>query len=44
MLRIRGDRRSLLAALTAEWAQRVLQLPLQTSRPTPSTIRRIRSR
>lgn len=39
MLRIHGDRNSLLAALTAHWAEQQLQIP-QPLRPVLGPIRR----
>mgnify|MGYP006283432415 CR=1 FL=1 len=39
MLRIQGDRASLLAALTAQWADQQLQIP-QPLRPVSHPIRR----
>jgi hypothetical protein len=39
MLRIHGDRASLLAALTAQWADQQLQIP-QPLRPVPQPLRR----
>ncbi|MFQ6539174.1 MULTISPECIES: hypothetical protein [Aphanothece] len=39
MLRLQGNRLSLLAALTAHWADQQLQLP-QPWRPSPREIRR----
>lgn len=44
MLRIRGDRRSLLAALAAEWAERQLQLPIPNCRPSQRLGRPVRPR
>ncbi len=42
MLRIRGDRSSLLAALAAHWADQQLDLPTVSLRPglTPAPLRR----
>lgn len=39
MLRIHGDRASLLAALTAYWADQQLQIP-QPLRPMPQPLQR----
>jgi hypothetical protein len=39
MLRIHGDRNSLLAALTAQWAEQQLQIP-QPLRPVVAPISR----
>jgi hypothetical protein len=40
MLRIHGDRNSLLAALTADWAEQQLQIP-QPLRPVVAPINRL---
>lgn len=40
MLRVHGDRRSLLAALIAHWSEQQLQLPAG-SRPRPQNVKRV---
>ncbi|MCP9815074.1 hypothetical protein KBY76_00130 [Synechococcus sp. GreenBA-s] len=43
MVRIHGDRLSLLAALTAHWAEQQLQIP-KPLRPAPRTLQRQQAR